>query len=154
MKLKDIQKQENNVFLPNLTDITINPIYDDVNIQILFVLLCSHSENKPTQQCAIRIYMFILTVQPSRTPEFNTGFLVVSVLFNILVFCVVYLFLVLFVCVLYLACLVLPMFLDCPFLIPPSGFSNVYFTLDILSIDQCIKYVNHIILFILYVFSS
>ena len=73
-------------------------------------------------------------------------FLLVSVLFNFLVFCVVYFCLVLFVCVLCLACLVLPMFLDCPFLIPPSGFSNVYFTLDILSIAQGIKYINHIIL--------
>lgn len=38
--------------------------------------------------------MFILTDYPSRTPEFNTGFLLWSVLFKFLVFCVMYFFLV------------------------------------------------------------
>jgi len=50
--------------------------------------------------------------------------LVESVLFIFLVFCVV--FCVLFAFVLCLVCPMLPESLDCPFLIAPSVFSNVY----------------------------
>ena len=52
-------------------------------------------------------------------------FLVGSVLFIFLVFCVV--FLLLFVFNLCLMCPVLTVSLDCPFFIAPSGFSDIYF---------------------------
>jgi hypothetical protein len=55
---------------------------------------------------------------------FCVVFLVGSVLLIFLVFCVV--FVVLFVFVLCLVYPMLPVFLDCPFLIAPSVFSNVY----------------------------
>jgi len=46
-----------------------------------------------------------------------------------LVFCVVFLFFVFVLCLVYP---MLPVFLDCPFLITPSVFSNVYFHLKTL----------------------
>ena len=52
----------------------------------------------------------------------STWFLMGSVLLIFLVFCVVF---VLFVCVMCLVCSMLPVSLDCPFLIAPSVFSNV-----------------------------
>jgi hypothetical protein len=55
---------------------------------------------------------------------FCVVFLMGSELLIFLVFCVV--FLVLFVFVLYLVYLMLPVSLDCPFLIASSVFSNVY----------------------------
>ena len=60
----------------------------------------------------------------SQAPEFIHGFLVGSVLFTFLVFCVVIfaMFGVEF-CVLWH---MFPVSLDCPFLIAPSAFSNVY----------------------------
>jgi len=52
-------------------------------------------------------------------------FLVGSMLFIFLVFCVVFLLLLVFI--LCLMCPVLTVSLDCTFLIAPSGFSDIYF---------------------------
>ena len=66
------------------------------------------------------------TTYPSWVPGLTLGFW--SVLLIVLVFCV------LFVFVLCLVCPVLPVFLDCQFLIAPSVFSNVYSCCQVLLI--------------------
>jgi hypothetical protein len=66
------------------------------------------------------------TTYPSWVPGLTLGFW--SVLLIVLVFCV------LFVSVLCLVCPVLPVFLDCQFLIAPSVFSNVYSCCQVLLI--------------------
>ena len=71
---------------------------------------------------------------PSRTPVFNSGFLVVLLIFLVFlvafcVFCFVFDFIYLFVFFLYIVCTMLPVPLDFTFLIASSFFSNVYYRL-------------------------
>ena len=61
-----------------------------------------------------------------RSKHLGSRFVVGSELLVVLVFCVVVCFYVLFVFVLCLVCPILPVSLDCPFLITPSVFSNDY----------------------------
>ena len=71
------------------------------------------------------------TVFPSRAPGFPVGVLVGSMLLIFLLFCVR--FFALFFFVLCLVCQLLPMYLNCSFLIAPSVFSNVYVQIEFTS---------------------
>ena len=84
--------------------------------------------------CVVLLVEFVLLI----VLVFCVVFLVEFVLLIILVFCV--LVFVLFVFVLCLVHPKLPVSLDCPFLIFPSGFSNVYYLFALSGGSYCYKF--------------
>ena len=73
-----------------------------------------------------RLIFKIVILKNSLHPQFFLGSVCVAHLFSFLC-CVFFCFLLLFVFILHLVCPMLPVSLDCPFLIAPSVFSNIVF---------------------------